>query len=64
MKGVNNMPDNSNSSRKRFATTIDENIAQDFKVACVKSKLDMNEVLEILMQAYSDGVINLKELTD
>lgn len=54
----------SDSSRKRFATTIDEDILQDFKVACVKSKLDMNEVLEILMQAYADGVINLKELTD
>jgi hypothetical protein len=64
MKGVNNMPDDSSSSRKRFATTIDENISQDFKVACVKSKLDMNEVLEILMQAYADGIINLKELTD
>lgn len=61
MKGVSYMSD---SSRKRFATTIDEDILQDFKVACVKSKLDMNEVLEILMQAYADGVINLKELAD
>ena len=51
-------------SRKRFATTIDEDIIHDFKVACVKSKLDMNEVLEILMQAYTDGVINLKELSE
>lgn len=60
MKGVNYMSDM--KSRKRFMTTVDEDILQDFKVACVKSKLDMNEVLEILMQAYSDGVINLKEL--
>jgi hypothetical protein len=51
-------------SRKRFATNIDEDIIQEFKVACVRNKLDMNEVLEILMQAYADGIINLKELTD
>jgi hypothetical protein len=53
-----------NKSRKRFATNIDEEIIQDFKVACVKNKLDMNEVLEILMQAYSDGILNLKELSE
>lgn len=51
-------------SRKRFMTTIDEEILQDFKVACVKNKLDMNEVLEVLMSAYSDGIINLKELSE
>jgi len=63
MKGVNDMSDNQ-KSRKRFMTTIDEEIIQNFKVACVKNKLDMNEVLEILMSAYSDGVINLKELSE
>ena len=57
------MPDEV-KSRKRFATNIDEEVIQDFKVACVKSKLDMNEVLEVLMQAYADGVINLKELSE
>lgn len=57
------MSDNQ-KSRKRFMTTIDEEIIQNFKVACVKNKLDMNEVLEILMSAYSDGVINLKELSE
>jgi len=56
------MSDNS-KSRKRFATTVDEEILQDFKVACVKNKLDMNEVLEILMQAYSDGILNLTDLS-
>ena len=35
MKGVSYMSD---SSRKRFATTIDEDILQDFKVACVKKQ--------------------------
>lgn len=57
------MSDNS-ETRKRFTTTINEDILQDFKVACVKNRLDMNEVLEILMQAYSDGVVNLKELSE
>ena len=51
-------------SRKRFMTTIDEEILQEFKVTCVKNRLDMNEVLEILMQAYSDGVLNLKDITE
>jgi hypothetical protein len=57
------MSDNS-ETRKRFTTTIEEDILYEFKVACVKSKLDMNEVLEILMQAYSDGMINLKDLSE
>lgn len=57
------MSDNS-ETRKRFTTTIEEDILYEFKVACVKNKLDMNEVLEILMQAYTDGVINLKELSE
>jgi len=51
-------------SRKRFATNIDRDIIQEFKVACVRSQLDMNDVLEILMQAYADGIINLKELSE
>lgn len=51
-------------SRKRFATNIDEDILQEFKVTCVKNKLDMNEVLEVLMQAYSDGILNLKDLSE
>lgn len=63
MKGVINVADNS-EARKRFTTTINPNISFDFKVACVKNKLDMNEVLEILMQAYSDGILNLKELSE
>lgn len=51
-------------SRKRFATNIDKDIIQEFKVACVRSQLDMNDVLEVLMQAYADGIINLKELSE
>ena len=51
-------------TRVRFTTTIDENILYEFKVACVKNKLGMNDALEILMSAYSDGVLNLKELSE
>lgn len=57
------MPDNS-KPRTRFTTTIDETIIYEFKVACVKNKLGMNEVLEILMQAYSDGILNLEDLSE
>lgn len=57
------MADNSNP-RIRFTTTIDEEILHEFKVACVKNKLGMNDALEILMQAYSDGILNLKELSE
>lgn len=60
------MSDNQNISnkRKRYNFTLVPEIQQEFKVACVKNQLDMNEVLEVLMQAYSDGLINLKELSE
>ena len=48
--------------RKRFVTTINPEILTNFKVACVKQNKDMNEVLELLMSAYSDGVISVKEI--
>lgn len=55
---------NTLSKRKRYNFTLVPEIQQEFKVACVKNQLDMNEVLEVLMQAYSDGLINLKELSE
>lgn len=65
MKGEVIMSDNqSTSKRKRYNFTLVPEIQQEFKVACVKNQLDMNEVLEVLMQAYSDGVINLNELSE
>lgn len=66
MKGVIIMSDiqNVSSKRKRYNFTLVPEIQQEFKVACVRSQLDMNEVLEVLMQAYSDGLINLKELSE
>lgn len=48
--------------RKRFVTTINPEILTNFKIACVKQNKDMNEVLELLMSAYSDGVISIKEI--
>lgn len=66
MKGVIIMSDSQNmsSKRKRYNFTLVPEIQQEFKVACVKSQLDMNEVLEVLMQAYSDGLINLKDISE
>lgn len=52
------------SKRKRYNFTLLPEVKKEFKIACTRSELDMNEVLEILMQAYSDGVINLKELEE
>lgn len=47
--------------RKTFATTIDPDISQDFKIACVMRKKDMNEVLEKLMVMYAKGEIDIEE---
>jgi len=58
------MADTNSKSRKRVATTVNPDIWQNFKVACVKSQLDMNDVLELLMQAYSDGVIKLEDISE
>ena len=58
------MEDVNSKSRKRVSTNINPEIWQNFKVACVKTQLDMNVVLEMLMQAYSDGVITLKDISE
>lgn len=55
---------NTLSKRKHYNFTLDPEIKQKFKIACVKNQLDMNEVLEVLIKAYSDGLINLKELSE
>lgn len=52
----------SENKRKRFVTTIDPEILLNFKVTCTKQNKDMNEILEMLMSAYSDGVISIKEI--
>jgi hypothetical protein len=50
------------SERKRFVTTINPEILLNFKVSCTKQNKDMNEILELLMSAYSDGLISIKEI--
>jgi hypothetical protein len=52
----------SKTERKRFVTTINPDILLEFKVACTRQNKDMNEILELLMSAYSDGVISIKEI--
>ena len=52
----------SRTERKRFVTTINPDILLEFKVACTRQNKDMNEILELLMSAYSDGVISIKEI--
>ena len=42
-------------TKKTFGTSIDENIIQDFKVACAKNNIPMNTVMELFMKAYADG---------
>lgn len=54
----------SEKERKRFTTTIDPEILLSFKVICTKQGKDMNEILELLMSAYSDGVITLKQISE
>lgn len=46
-------------ARKTFATTIDETITSDFKTACKENDQKLNEVLEALMQAYSNKQIEV-----
>jgi len=41
--------------KKAFNTSIEENIQNNFKSACAKNGLQMNNVLELFMRAYSEG---------
>lgn len=41
--------------RKAFTTSIEESISNKFKASCASEGLQMNKVLELFMQAYSDG---------
>lgn len=51
-------------ARKPFTTTIDIKVQKDFKDACSKQSLDMNEVLEPFMKDFIDGKFYLeKEVT-
>ena len=39
-------------AKKMLATSIDENLLQNFRIACVVQGKKMNEVLEALMRQY------------
>ena len=46
--------------RKQFSTSIDKDIAKNFKVKCVENDVNMNDVLEEFMKAYVAGTIKIK----
>lgn len=48
-------------ARKTFTTTIEENIQKEFKLACSRENLDMNDVLETFMKDFSDGKYYLEK---
>jgi hypothetical protein len=46
--------------RKPFATSIEEDIQKEFKRMCKKNCIQINEVLEAIMQAFNENIINVK----
>ncbi len=43
-------------ARKIFSTTIDEELLQEFRVACTIERKKMNEILEQFMRDYVEKV--------
>lgn len=48
-------------ARKNFATPIDELLQDEFKAECKKQGFKMNEVIEILMNGFVKGDIQIKK---
>ncbi|QEK12709.1 hypothetical protein FQB35_10400 [Crassaminicella thermophila] len=48
-------------ARKQFTTTIDEDIQKQFKEACAKNNVKMNDVLEAFMQGYIEGNFEIEK---
>jgi antitoxin component of RelBE/YafQ-DinJ toxin-antitoxin module len=46
--------------RKQFTTTIDEDIQNNFKSACAKDGMPMNNILEVFMKAYYEGKFKME----
>lgn len=46
--------------RKTFATTVDDNLQEQFKQCCREKDLKINDVLEALMKSFIDGTINVE----
>ena len=47
-------------ARKQFTTTIEEDLQNEFKAACAKEGLPMNNVLETFMKAYVEGKFRME----
>lgn len=47
-------------ARKNFATPVDENLQNAFKSECKKQGYKMNEVIEILMNGFVNGDIQIE----
>ena len=43
-------------TRKIFSTSIEEEVSQEFKIACAISRRSMNDVIEEFMVKYSKEV--------
>lgn len=47
-------------ARKQFTTTIEEDLQNEFKAACAKDGMPMNNVLETFMRAYVKGKFKME----
>ncbi len=48
-------------ARKNFATPVDESLQDAFKAECKKQGYKMNEVIEILMNGFVNGDIQIEK---
>ena len=48
-------------ARKTFATPVEETIQNAFKAECKKQGFKLNEAIEVLMQGFVDGKIQIKK---
>lgn len=49
------------AARKTFATPVDEDLQNEFRIECKKQGYKMNEVVEILMTGFVNGDIQIKK---
>ncbi len=47
--------------KKTFATPIDEKLQNEFKAKCKQEGYKMNEVVELLMNGYINGQIQIEK---
>lgn len=51
-------------ARQTFATLIEKTLQESFKIECKKQGYKQNEVIEVLMQGFIDGDIQIdKKIT-